>query len=169
MTNLSSDLSKKVTVFSHYKCLSHRGHEGSFESKGEKPERITALVTALASRYFAQQHLDPFTPSAASPVQFQTNTAPPVCLTDLWRVHSKDYIEKLLNKSPPTTAPAGKRGLVHFSPGYSGVKTRYSTMRIDHSAGTLLKVLSHFSFLSSGSLDAILYAAGSYNDLSHIL
>ncbi|KAJ3217250.1 DNA damage-binding protein 1a [Dinochytrium kinnereticum] len=44
-----------------------------------------------------------------------------------------------MQKTPAPASAPGKRGLVHFSPGYSGRKT---------------------SFLSSGSLDAILSAAG---------
>ncbi|KAJ3407852.1 hypothetical protein HDV05_005244 [Chytridiales sp. JEL 0842] len=128
-----------VTVFSDYRCLLHRGNEGSFESQGEKPERITALLTSIASEHLTSQN--PFQKSPA--VEMCSNQSRPVGLEDLYRVHSPRYIQKLLDRAPPYSAPGGKRGYVHFSPGHSGVKT---------------------SFLSSGSLDAILHAAGTVVD-----
>ncbi|KAJ3317067.1 hypothetical protein HDU76_001365 [Blyttiomyces sp. JEL0837] len=137
-TTSNSPPPSSCTIFSHYLCLNHRGHEGSHESKGERPERITGVLEAFANR-FAPKSLVPSSDSSQTRIRFKTNSTTHACVSQLWRAHSPEYISKLLSKAPPPGSSGGKRGLVHFSPGHSGVKT---------------------SFLSSGSLDAIFHAAG---------
>ncbi|RKO91000.1 hypothetical protein BDK51DRAFT_48857 [Blyttiomyces helicus] len=118
-----------VVVVTHMDCLLHRGNEGSRDSSGETPARITTLLSKIATT-----HPPPILPPRKRHLQiFSTPTH--ANLTDLLRVHSGAYITRLLDEIPHPS----QRRLRHFSPGHSGVKT---------------------SFVSGGSLDAILAAAG---------
>ncbi|KAI9338561.1 histone deacetylase domain-containing protein [Zopfochytrium polystomum] len=195
-----------LCVYSDVKCLGHRGNEGSKESSGEVPRRITAVLhafaqwaadesfetTAAATAAAAQLQLDQFRielqhrsqlihqavekkggegeeesgdsafaigraeagesdsggaydaalcamfPTAGrGRVSLVTNQSKPACVSQLLRAHSPQYVTRLLNLAP--FYATGKKGMVHFSPGLGGAKT---------------------SFLTNGSLDAILAAAG---------
>jgi acetoin utilization deacetylase AcuC-like enzyme len=144
----------KVIIFSHYNNLKHTGHLGSKDSKGESPDRILEIMEELGRICFERNPLDPF-----SFFSFREgNAIKPASMESLWRCHSVKYISKLFK-----LVPYNSKKLVHFSPGNSGIKTRFVT---DGSPSFLVMHLidrqfPFKSFLSPGSLDAILYAAGS--------
>ncbi|TPX64529.1 hypothetical protein SpCBS45565_g05792 [Spizellomyces sp. 'palustris'] len=121
----------RILILSHPNTHHHTGHASSRDSSGEKPERTMAILTFLAKLYPVSHGLLRTTPPQ---VVFDSNP-PRAQLRDLWRVHDVEYIGRIINQTPK----CGGRSR-HFSPGRAGIKT---------------------TFLSSGSTEAILRAAGS--------
>ncbi|KAJ1561932.1 hypothetical protein HK405_001722, partial [Cladochytrium tenue] len=125
---------RRLVVYSSTACLGHRGNEGSRESMGESAQRVTAVLEAVAKwaeageAAAAESHGDEvlrrmFPCSGRGAVTFRTAAARPACMAELLRAHSPAYLTRLMDMVPDS-ALAGRRGLVHFSPGLGGAKTR---------------------------------------------